>query len=288
MHTGPETREATVGDLLKEMADELRDTSPSARLDAELLLGHVLRKDRTELYTHAEQKVAPEHTAIFVNLVHRRRDGQPVAHLIGEREFWSMRLAVTGDTLVPRPETEILVSCALTHLPEDQAANVLDLGTGSGAISLAIAQERPDVTVTATDISAAALRIARYNAHSLGLTHVKFKQGDWFAPIRGRKFSMIIANPPYVTDMEMVVHDFELRHEPKIALAGGADGLAAIKQIVAAAPSHLFPGGWLAIEHGHRQGPAVEVLMRDAGLHSIFGYTDLQGHTRVTEGKLID
>lgn len=288
MHTGPETREATVGDLLKEMADELRDTSPSARLDAELLLGHVLRKDRTELYTHAEQKVPPESTAMFVNLVHRRRDGQPIAHLVGEREFWSMRLAVTPDTLVPRPETEILVDCALTHLPGDQAANVLDLGTGSGAVALAIAQERPDITVTATDISAQALRIARYNAHSFGLTHVKFKQGDWFEPVRGRKFSLIVANPPYVTDIEMVVHDFELRHEPRIALAGGVDGLDPVKQIIEEAPHYLFPGGWLAIEHGHRQGPAVEVLMRDAGLSSIFGYTDLQGHTRVTEGMLRD
>ena len=288
MHTGPETHEATVSDLLKEMADELRDTSPSARLDAELLLGHVLRKSRTELYTHGEDKVPPQHTAVFVNLVHRRRDGQPIAHLVGEREFWSLKLAVTQDTLVPRPETEILVGCALTHLPEDQAANVLDLGTGSGCVALAIAQERPDVTVTATDVSADALRIARYNAHSLGLTHVKFQQGDWYAPVRGRKFSMIVCNPPYVTDMEMIVHDFELRHEPKLALAGGDDGLEAIKKVIEEAPNHLFPGGWLAIEHGHRQGPAVEILLRDAGLWSIFGYTDLQGHTRVTEAKLRD
>lgn len=286
MHTDPETRVATVGDLLKEMADELRDTSPSARLDAELLLGHVLRRSRTELYAHAEDKVQPEQTAVFVNLVRRRRDGQPIAQLIGHREFWSMRLAVTRDTLVPRPETEILVSCALTHLPKDRAANVLDLGTGSGAVALAIAQDRPDATVTATDISTDALRIARYNAHSLGLTHVKFKRGDWYAPVRGRKFSMIVCNPPYVTDMEMIVHDFELRHEPRVALAGGEDGLHAIKHVIEEAPRHLFPGGWLAIEHGHRQGPAVEILMRDAGMSSIFGYTDLHGHARVTEAKL--
>jgi len=288
MHTDPQIREATVSDLLREMADELRDTSPSARLDAELLLGHILRKSRTELYTHADRMVEPQNTALFVNLVHRRRDGQPIAHLVGEREFWSLKLAVTQDTLVPRPETEILVGSALTHLPPDQAANVLDLGTGSGAVALSIAQERPDVTVTATDVSAEALRIARYNAHSLGLTRVRFKQGDWLAPVRGRKFSMIVANPPYVTNMELVVHDFELRHEPKLALAGGDDGLDAIKQIVEEAPKHLFPGGWLAIEHGHRQGPAVEILMRDAGLRSIFGYTDLQGHTRVTEAMLGD
>lgn len=286
MHTDPQTREATVSDLLREMADELRDTSPSARLDAELLLGQVLGKTRTELYTAGDDKVDPRNSAVFVNLVYRRREGQPIAQLVGSREFWSMKLAVTKDTLVPRPETEILVGCALTHLPKDQAANVLDLGTGSGAVALAIAQERPDVTVTATDVSADALRIARYNAHSLGLTQVKFKQGDWYNPVRGSKFSMIVANPPYVTDMEMIVHDFELQHEPRVALAGGEGGLDAIKAIIENSPKHLFPGGWLAIEHGHRQGPAVEILMREAGIWSIFGYTDLQGHVRVTEGKL--
>jgi len=286
MHPDPQIHDATVSDLLKEMADELRDTSPSARLDAELLLSHVLRKNRTELYARSDEKVSPESTAVFINLVRRRRDGKPIAQLVGSREFWSIKLAVTEDTLVPRPETEILVGCALTHLPKDQAANVLDLGTGSGAVALAIAQDRPDVTVTATDISADALRIARYNAHSLGLTHVKFQQGDWYSPMRDRKFSLIVANPPYVTDMEMVVHDFELRHEPKLALAGGEDGLDALKTIIEAAPKHLFPGGWLAIEHGHRQGLAVEILMREAGLQSIFGYSDLQGHVRVTEGRL--
>lgn len=288
MHTDPQTHDATVSDLLKEMADELRDTSPSARLDAELLLSHVLRKNRTELYARGDEKVSPENAAVFINLVRRRRDGNPVAQLIGTREFWSVKLTVTEDTLVPRTETEILVGCALTHLPKDQAANVLDLGTGSGAVALAIAQERPDVTVTATDISSDALRIARYNAHSLGLTHVKFYQGDWYKPVRGRKFSMIVANPPYVTDMEMLVHDFELRHEPNVALAGGADGLDAIKHIIDEAPNYLFPGGWLAIEHGHRQGPSVEILLREAGMWSIFGYSDLQGHTRVTEAKLRD
>ncbi|MFQ5636130.1 MAG: peptide chain release factor N(5)-glutamine methyltransferase [Gammaproteobacteria bacterium] len=286
MHTDPQIREATVSGLLRKMTDELRDTSPSARLDAELLLGHVLKKTRTELYTDAEEKVSPNHSAMFVNLVHRRREGRPIAQLVGSREFWSINLAVTEDTLVPRPETEILVGCALTHLPKDQAANVLDLGTGSGAVALAIAQERPDVTVTATDICDKALRIARYNAHSLGLSRVKFKLGNWFAPVSGNKFSMIVANPPYVSEMELVVHDFELRHEPRRALAAGDHGLDAIREIIEEAPKHLFPGGWLAIEHGPRHGPAVEVLMREAGMWSIFGYTDLQGHTRVTEAKL--
>jgi len=285
MHTDRETTEPTISRLLRDTTDELRDTSPSARLDCELILGHVLRKTRVQLCSGGDEHVSRENTAIYVNLVRKRRAGAPVAHLVGTREFWSMKLSVTSSTLIPRPETEILVSCALTHLPKDQAANVLDLGTGSGAVALALARERPHLSITATDISDEALRIARYNAHSLDLTQIEFLRGDWFTPVAGRKFSTIVANPPYVSDMELVVHDFELQHEPRLALSGGEGGLGCIKKIIEEAPKHLFPGGWLAIEHGHRQGPAVEILMREAGLLSIFGYTDLQEHIRVTEGK---
>lgn len=286
MHTDRETTEPTISGLLRETADELRDTSPSARLDCELILGHVLRKTRVQLCSGGDEQVSRENTAIYVNLVRKRQAGEPVAHLVGTREFWSMELAVTANTLIPRPETEILVDCALTHLPKDKATNVLDLGTGSGAVALALAQERPHTSITATDISDEALRVARYNAHSLDLIQIEFLRGDWFVPVAGRKFSTIIANPPYVSEMELVVHDFELQHEPRLALAGGDDGLESIRKIIEGAPKHLFPGGWLAIEHGHRQGPAVEILMREAGLRSIFGYTDLQDHVRVTEGNL--
>ena len=286
MHTDRETTAPTISGLLRDTTDELRDTSPSARLDCELILGHVLHKTRVQLFSGGDEQVSRENTALYVNLVRKRLAGKPVAQLVGTREFWSLELAVTSNTLIPRPETEILVGCALTHLPKEQAANVLDLGTGSGAVALALAQERPHMSVTATDISDEALRVARYNAHSLGLTHVEFLRGDWLVPVKGRKFSTIVANPPYVSAIELMVHDFELQHEPHLALAGGEDGLDSIKKIIAEAPGHLFPGGWLAIEHGHRQGPAVEILMREAGLWSIFGYTDLQGHVRVTEGKL--
>lgn len=286
MHTDPNTQELTIDGLLRQSTSELKTVSTSARLDVELLLGHVLRKGRVELYSESKKTVAPEQAALFINLVQKRREGRPVAQLIGLREFWSMDLSVTADTLIPRPETELLVECALTHIMPNQPADVLELGTGSGAIALAIAHERPNIHITATDISPAALNIARYNAKVLKHPHVEFLLGDWYAPVRGRKFSTIVSNPPYVTDMEMIVHNFELSHEPELALRGGEDGLDGLKSVIQKASYHMFSGGWLVIEHGSRQGPAVQVLLKESGFASIFSYTDLQGHSRVTEGKL--
>ncbi len=288
MHTDPDTSEMTVDSLLRRCATELKKNSTSARLDVELLLGHVLRKTRVELISASKDFITPESAALFTNLVRKRQEGMPVAQLVGSREFWSLDLTVTADTLIPRPETEILVECALTHIPPDQPADFLDLGTGSGAIALAVASERPNIHVTATDISNKALAIAQYNAAALKLAHIEFQCGSWFQPVAGRKFSTIIANPPYVSDMEYVVHHFQLQHEPALALRGGEDGLDCIKTIIEQAPKHLFKDGWLAIEHGYRQGPAVEILLREAGFRSIFSYSDLQGHARVTEGKLTD
>ena len=288
MHTDPDISELTVGSLLRHCTTELKQNSTSARLDVELLLGHVLRMTRVELITAGKDAVTPQSAALFTNLVRKRQEGMPVAQLIGSREFWTHKLAVTADTLIPRPETEILVECALTHLPPDQPADFLDLGTGSGAIALAVASERPDIHVTATDICDQALGIAQYNAAALKLHKIEFQLGSWFQPLAGRKFSTIVANPPYVSDMEYVVHHFELQHEPKLALCAGEKGLDSIKTIIAQAPNYLFKNGWLAIEHGYRQGPAVEILMREAGFRSVFAYSDLQGHARVTEGKLTD
>lgn len=286
MHTDPDTSELTIDNLLRRCTTELKENSLSARLDVELLLGHVLRKTRVELINAGKDCISPASAALFTNLVRKRQEGTPVAQLIGSREFWSLDLAVTVDTLIPRPETEILVECALTHIPIDQPADFLDLGTGSGAIALAVASERPNIHVTATDISDRALDIARYNAASLKLSHIEFLQGSWFQAVNEHKFSTIVANPPYVSEMEYVVHHFELQHEPALALRGGEDGLDCIRAIIEEAPKHLFKDGWLAIEHGYRQGPAVEILMRTAGFRSIFAYSDLRGHSRVTEGKL--
>jgi release factor glutamine methyltransferase len=275
-----------IDSLLRRCTTELKGNSPSARLDVELLLGHILRKTRVELISAGKDLVTPASAALFTNLVHRRQAGIPVAQLVGSREFWSLNLTVTAETLIPRPETEILVECALTHIPKDQPADFLDLGTGCGAVALAVASERPNTHVTATDISDQALTIAQYNAAALGLNHVELQCGSWLQPVAGRKFSMIAANPPYVSNMEYIAHHFELQHEPALALKGGEDGLDCIKHIITAAPKHLFKDGWLAIEHGYRQGSAVEILLREAGFRSIFAYSDLQGHARVTEGKL--
>ncbi len=286
MHAEPDISDFTIDGLLRRSSAELKENSPSARLDVELLLGHVLRKTRVELITAGKDFVAPQNAALFTNLVRKRRDGKPVAQLVGTREFWSLNLAVTADTLIPRPETEILVECALTHIPKNRPADFLDLGTGSGAIALAVASERSNIHITATDVSNQALAIAQYNAAASKLNHIEFLRGSWFEPVDGRKFSTIVANPPYVSDMEYVVHQYELQHEPSLALCGGEDGLDCIKTIVAQAPQFLFRDGWLAIEHGHRQGKAVDILMREAGFKSIFAYSDLQGHARVTEGKL--
>jgi release factor glutamine methyltransferase len=286
MHTDRNVTQPTVAALLRESAEQLKDTSATAMLDSELLLGHILRKNRVQLYSGRDIKVDPKKAALFINLVRKREEGYPVAQLIGSREFWSLDFTVTADTLVPRPETELLVECALSHIEPDRPADVLDLGTGSGVVALAIAQERPNIHITATDLSDAALAVARYNAHTLNLKQVKFRLGSWFKAVSGQRFSTIVSNPPYVSDMELLVHDFELRHEPTLALQAGKDGFDCIGEIVRKAPEYLFPGGWLAIEHGYRQGPRVTELFEAAGFTSVFAYKDLQGHPRVTEGKL--
>jgi release factor glutamine methyltransferase len=286
MHTDRNISPPTVASLLRDSSDQLRAISTSATLDAEILLGHVLRKSRVQLYSSREGKVDPKKAALFTNLVHRRMEGLPIAHLVGSREFWSLEFTVTPDTLVPRPETELLVECALSHIEPDRPADILDLGTGTGAIALAIARDRPNIHITASDLSEAALAVARYNAHTLNLKQVKFRLGSWYKAVAGQRFSTIVSNPPYVSEIELLVHDFELRHEPEIALHGGKDGLDSIRDIVRQAPEFLFPGGWLAIEHGYRQGSRVAELFSEAGFTSVFAYKDLQGHARVTEGKL--
>ncbi|RMF95672.1 MAG: peptide chain release factor N(5)-glutamine methyltransferase [Gammaproteobacteria bacterium] len=262
----------------------LRGASDSARLDAELLLAHALGWRRVRLYGDATAAVRPEIAARFLRLVEERRAGRPVAQLLGEREFWSLSLKVTQDVLVPRPETEMLVECALRRLPPDDPGPVLDLGTGSGAIALALASERPVARIVATDFSEAALNVARYNAASLGCGQIDFRFGDWFRAAGDERFRLVVSNPPYLTDQEWLLRRYELGYEPSLALRGGRDGLLAIRRIVAEAPAQLAEGGWLLIEHGFRQGPAVARLFQDAGFEHIATYRDLPGRPRVTEG----
>lgn len=271
------------------LAHAIRDAAArlpgdDARLEAELLLAHALQRPRSWFYAHAGDVLDAEGSRAFEALLRRRDHGEPVAQIIGHRGFWSLDLAVTADTLIPRPETELLVELALEHLPPEQMGQVLDLGTGSGAIALAIASERPLVDVTAVDASQAALDVARANAADTGLP-LRLLQGDWFAPVAGEVFRMIVSNPPYIAEGDPHLQQGDLRFEPRAALASGPDGLDAIRRITADAPTHLLPDGWLLIEHGHDQGAAVRSLFTAAGFHRVSTARDLEGRERVTLGR---
>ena len=255
-------------------------------VDAQVLLAHVVGCNRTWLVAHAGDPLTRVHADAFFALAKRRRDGEPVAYLTGEREFWGLSLTVTPDVLIPRPETETLVELALTWLPVDASVRVLDLGTGSGAIALAIASERPGATVLAIDRSANVVAIARGNAQKLGLHNVRFAVTDWYAAVASAHFDMIVSNPPYVAERDPHLEEGDLRHEPASALASGADGLAALRVITAGAPEHLAPGGLLLVEHGHDQASAVRDLFTAAGFDEITMRRDLAGISRVVGGRI--
>jgi release factor glutamine methyltransferase len=215
-------------------------------------------------------------------MVSRRRDGEPVALILGRQAFWSLEIGVDASTLVPRPDTERLVELALERLPVGTARDVLDLGTGSGAIALAIASERPAANITAIDASAPALALATTNATRLGL-RARFVHGDWFAPVRGEQFDLVLSNPPYLAGDDP--HLPALRHEPRSALVSGSTGMEAIAAICAAAPGHLRDGAWLLLEHGNLQGPATRALLQDAGLVQVQTWQDIEGRDRVSGGQ---
>ena len=253
--------------------------------EAALLLAHVLDRSRSWLYAHGEAPVPERDLARFEQLVARRAAGEPVAYLLGTRGFWRFDLAVTPDTLIPRPETELLVELALARIPEQAAARVADLGTGSGAIALAVAGERPQAQVVAVDLSLDALGVARGNAATLGIGNVEFRSGDWLAPLSGERFDLIASNPPYIAEGDVHLAQGDLRFEPRGALASGTDGLDAIRTIAAAAPAHLHDGGWLLVEHGWEQGAAVRALFAGAGFVDVATERDLEQRDRVTLGR---
>lgn len=254
-------------------------------VDAEFLLVHALDKPRSWLFAHRDDLAPVEVAAAFEALVQRRAAGEPVAYLTGQRGFWRFDLAVTPATLIPRPETELLVELALARLPADRSSRAADLGTGSGAIALAVAYERPRTRVIATDASAPALAIARANAQALRLANIDFREGDWFAPLAGERFDLIASNPPYIALGDPHLDEGDLRFEPASALSSGADGLDAIRTIVAGAPSHLEPGGWLLLEHGWDQGAAVRALLAAAGFGEVATAQDLEERDRVSLGR---
>lgn len=256
-------------------------------IDGQVLLAHTLQRERAWLVAHGDDVLAREQAETFFGLAKRRRDGEPVAYLTGSREFWGLSLAVTRDVLIPRPETETLVELALTWLPRDRPLRVLDLGTGSGAIALAIASERPQARVVATDGSAAALATARGNAQQNALANVEFVEANWYDGVPAPSFDMIVSNPPYVAIGDPHLTEGDLRFEPAGALASGVDGLAALRTIIDGAPARLAPGGALIVEHGFAQSAEVQDLLRDAGFAGITGRRDLAGIVRVAAGKLL-
>jgi release factor glutamine methyltransferase len=260
------------------------DASP--RLEAQALLAGCLKRPRSYLFAWPERILSTAQWRAFQALLQRRRDGEPLAYILGEREFWSLRLEVAPSTLIPRPETELLVELALQRGPAGATARVLELGTGSGAIAAALASERPGWGITATDNSHAALALAKRNFARLGLGNVRPLLGDWYAALpRGEHFDLILSNPPYVARDDPHLQQGDLPWEPRDALVAGPDGLDAIRVIGAGAPAHLAPGGWLLLEHGCEQGPAVRSILRDAGLCQVASERDLAGLERVSLGR---
>jgi len=272
---------ASVRQLLADACDLPGD---SAQLEAEVLLCHCLDKPRSYVYGWPEAEVEPSLVGRYQQLLQARRQGRPLAHLTGEREFWSLSLQVNKHTLIPRPDTETLVQWAL-ELPLPQASAAADLGTGSGAIALALASERPAWDVLATDISRPALAVASANKARLKAGNVKLLRCSWLAALGGEHFDLLVSNPPYIAEGDSHLSEGDLRFEPAFALRSGADGLDALRTIISQAPAALRPGGWLLLEHGYEQASSVQTLLRDAGFEAVSSRVDLAGHRRVSGGQ---
>ena len=288
--TAIQSTTSTVGELLAAGVRRLQ-SSPLARdpgatpgLESELLLAHALGVTRARLRSHPEEVPEADAAARYLALMERRAAGEPVAYILGRKGFWTIELTVNPDVLVPRPETELLVERALAVHPA-AAAEVADLGTGSGAIALALATARPQWHIVATALSVEALAVARHNAAALGLTRVELIQGDWLACLRGRSFHLLVSNPPYVAPQDPALRDPELMREPRLALVAAEDGLAALRAIIRDAPDHLEPGGWLLLEHGAAQAAAVAGALVGRGFAQVRSHRDLAGRERMTEGQ---
>lgn len=256
-----------------------------AKLEAQLLLQHVLQVNRAWLIAHENDTLSPNIQTEFEALLTRRLQGEPMAYILGEREFYGLVLQVTPATLIPRPDTETLVEAALDKIPQNMDVHVLDLGTGSGAIALAIAKHRSQANVVAVDALPAALEVAKHNADRLNISNVQFVSSDWFSALEDQRFEIIVSNPPYIEADDPHLAQGDLRFEPPDALASGMDGLSDIRTIINQCLTHLKPQGWLMLEHGYNQGTAVADLMSASGLVDVATIKDLGGNDRVTIGK---
>ena len=258
--------------------------SPSARLDAELLLAHVLGKPRSYLRTWPEHEPSAEQVAAFQALLARRRQGEPVAYLLGRQGFWSLQLEVAPHTLIPRPDTELLVETALQLLPATPLA-ALDLGTGTGAIALALASERPAWRLTGVDRIDETVVLAERNRAALHLSNATFLPSHWFSALGGQRFALIVSNPPYIRSDDQHLSQGDVRFEPASALVAGRDGLTDLREIIAQAPDYLEHGGWLLLEHGYDQAAAVRELLLARGFGQVESRRDLGGHERISLGS---
>lgn len=268
---------------LRHAVSEL-SASDSPRRDAEILLGHVTGRARTYILAFAETVLTRDEESQLAELLARRKTGEPVAHLVGEREFWSLPLYVSAATLIPRPDTECLVEQALARLPASPA-RILDLGTGTGAIALALASERPDCQVTAVDVMPDAVALAQRNVDRLALPNVTVVHSSWFSALADRQFETIVSNPPYIDEADPHLGEGDVRFEPRSALVAAGQGLADLSQIITAARQHLVSGGWLLLEHGWTQGEAVRALFLQAGYQQVETCRDYGGNERLTLGK---
>ena len=276
----------SVSEILSTARSELRMTSPTPQLDAEVLVMHVCRLDRSGLITQGHRRLTDDEQFRLEILLTRRRQGEPVAYLTGVREFWSLELNVSPATLIPRPETELLVEKALASIPPDATWTLADLGTGCGAIALVLARERPRCRIIATDISPAALEVARANAGKHGLINIEFREGSWFEPLADTKLDMIVSNPPYVRANDPHLEQGDVRFEPRPALTAGQEGLDAIRQIALSARERMHPAAGLWFEHGWDQAAAIARLLHQLGYRNIVCHTDLDGRDRITACRL--
>lgn len=275
-----------IAQLIAEGVARIQRVADDPRHEAEILLGAALGRTRSYLIAHPEQRILDcDATDRYEAHLTRRAQGEPIAYILGEKEFWSLPLKVDPAVLIPRPETELVVERALVHLPEHGGGRVLDLAAGSGAIALAIASERRQSSVIGTDVSLAAVDLARINAARLGIGNAEFRAGSWFEPVRGQVFELIASNPPYIAEDDPRVERAVRRYEPHDALFSGPTGLEALRTIVADAPRYLLPGGWLVLEHGDGQAEPVRSLLAAAGFESIVCHLDLAGRERCTEGR---
>jgi len=281
----------TIHSMLKQAQADLSAAldlpAKEAKLEAQLLLQHCLNVNRAWLLTHESDALQTDTHEEFEALLKRRLDGEPIAYILGKREFYGLEFKVTPDTLIPRPDTETLVEAALENIPKDWPHRILDLGTGTGAIAIAIAKHCPLSQVTAVDASSAALAVAQENGKNLGIGNVEFVLSDWFGALQGRIFELIVSNPPYIAQDDTHLKQGDLRFEPANALASGKDGLDDIQQIIGQARQHLKPQGWLMLEHGHDQAEKVAELMKEARFDAISSFADLSGVFRVTQGQYL-